>query len=214
MLGRRLGAGLFAAAACAVAFALACPPAALAQTGKREPQAQRAGQPDRHPRPNKPRVHDLEFLFGALKAAPDADAAKVVENRILAIWVVSGSDTADLLMSRVKAAVDAKELDLAITLLDAIVELKPDYVEAWNRRATVRFMQKDLVGSLADIRQVLAREPRHFGALAGMGMILQDVGEEKWALEAFRRALAVHPHLPRIGELVKSLSEKVEGRDI
>jgi Tfp pilus assembly protein PilF len=75
-------------------------------------------------------------------------------------------------------------------------------------------MQKDLAGSLADIRQVLAREPRHFGALAGLGMILQDVGEEKWALLAFRRALELHPHLPRIGELMKGLAEKVEGRGI
>jgi tetratricopeptide (TPR) repeat protein len=211
----RLGAGIHAAALLALVLTGSDSAWAQAPAKPREPQAQsqRPAQ-DRHPRPNKPRTQDLEFLFGALKAAPSAESAKAVENRILAQWVVSGSDTADLLMTRVKSAIDAKELDLAAAILDSVVDLRPDYVEAWNRRATVRFMQKDLAGSLADIRQVLAREPRHFGALAGLGMILQDVGEEKWALLAFRRALELHPHLPRIGELMKGLAEKVEGRGI
>jgi tetratricopeptide (TPR) repeat protein len=117
-------------------------------------------------------------------------------------------------MSRVKTAMDAQDLDLAIKLLDAILELRPSYAEAWNRRATVYFLKKDYAQSLTDIRQVLAREPRHFGAIAGLGMIMQEFGEEKRALEAFRRALEVHPHLQKIPELVKGLTEKVDGRDI
>jgi tetratricopeptide (TPR) repeat protein len=182
---------------------------ASAQSGKP------AEAPAKHPRPTSPdRSRNLEFLFGALKAAPDADSAKLVENRIMALWLVSGSDTADLLMGRVKTAVDEKDLELAIQLLDSIVEIKPDYVEAWNRRATIYFMKKEYGEALADIRQVLAREPRHFGALAGLGMILQEMGDEKRALEIFRRALDVHPHLQRIPDLVKSLTEKVDGRDI
>src|SRR5260221_10614529 len=69
------------------------------------------------------RTRNLDFLFGALKAAPDADSAKQVEARIWALWMASGSDTANLLMSRVKTATDANELDLAIQLLDSIVKL-------------------------------------------------------------------------------------------
>ena len=88
-------------------------------------------------------MRDLDFLFEALKVAPDADSAKQVENRIWALWLASGSDTANLLMTRVKTAIDAKDLDLAIKLLDSIVEIKPDYVEAWNRRATIHYMRKD-----------------------------------------------------------------------
>ena len=61
---------------------------------------------------------------------------------------------------------------------------------------------------------MLAREPRHFGALSGLGIILQELGDDKGALEAFRRAVAVHPHLERIPDLVKKLTEKVEGREI
>ena len=93
--------------------------------------------------PRGDRIKNLDFLFEALKAAPDADTAKLVESRIWALWLASGSDTADLLMSRVKTAIDAKDNKLAIQLLDAVVELKPDYVEAWNRRATIHFANKD-----------------------------------------------------------------------
>jgi tetratricopeptide (TPR) repeat protein len=173
-----------------------------------------AEQPAKPARIPKDRRNNLDFLFGALKAAPDADSAKAIEDRIWAVWLVSKSDTANLLMLRAKAAMEAEDLDLAIQLLDALIKIKPDYAEAWNRRATVYFMKKDYGRALADIRQVLAREPRHFGAMSGLGMILQEIGDDKHALEIFRRALAVHPYLPKIPELVKTLSEKVEGRDI
>jgi tetratricopeptide (TPR) repeat protein len=189
-------------------------PAQEATPPQTEP-AQPLEPPAKLPRPQRgDRTQNLDFLFGALKASPDAETAKAIEERIWSLWYVSGSDTADLLMTRVKTAVDGKDLDLAIELLDSIVELKPDYVEAWNRRATIYFMKKEYGRSLDDIRQVLAREPRHFGALSGLGMIMQEFGEEKRALEVFRRALAVHPYLERLPDLVKSLTEKVEGRDI
>ena len=160
------------------------------------------------------RTHNLDFLFGALKLAPDDTTAKAIEERIWALWVVSRSDTANLLMTRVKTAVEAQDTDLAIQLLNAIVKIKPDYVEAWNRRATLYYMKKDYGHSIADIREVLKREPRHFGALSGLGLIMQDIGDDKQALEVYRRALAVHPRLQRIPEVVKTLQEKVEGRDI
>ena len=166
-----------------------------------------------------PKVHgdrsqNLDRLFEALKIAPDDESAKYIENRIWAVWMASASDTADLLMNRVKTASEAKDFDLAIKLLDAIIDLKPDYVEAWNRRATIFYMKKEFGRAIADIHEVLAREPRHFGALSGLGIILQEVGDEKEALEAFRRALTIHPHLERIPDLVKRLSTKIDGRDL
>ncbi|NEV80223.1 tetratricopeptide repeat protein, partial [Rhodopseudomonas sp. BR0C11] len=118
------------------------------------------------------------------------------------------------LMARSKVAMDAKQFDVALKLLDAVVKLRPDYVEGWNRRATIYYLQNDYMHSLEDIEQVLAREPRHFGALAGLGMIMQELGDDKRALDAFRRALALNPHLDKVPDLVKTLSEKVEGRDI
>src|SRR5581483_8042192 len=102
--------------------------------------------------------------------APDDATAKAIEERIWALWFVSPSDTANLLMTRVRTAVEAKDTDLALKLLDAIIEVKPDFVEAWNRRASIYFLKKDFGKSLADIRQVLKLEPRHFGALSGLGI--------------------------------------------
>jgi tetratricopeptide (TPR) repeat protein len=167
------------------------------------------------PRPQQgDRSRNLDFLFGALKAAPDPDSAKQVESRIWALWTASGSDTANLLMTRTKAAIDGKDLELALQLLDAVIKIRPDYVEAWNRRATIRYMRKEYGDALLDIRQVLTREPRHFGALSGLGMILQEFGDDKNALVVFRRVLEINPHMPKIPDLVKSLTEKVEGRAI
>jgi len=156
----------------------------------------------------------LDTLFEALKIAPDEDMAKAIEERIWAVWVVSGSDTCNLLMGRVKAASDDKNYDLALKLLGAVIAINPKYVEAWNQRATIYYLKDDYGHALADIREVLALEPRHFAAWSGLGLILQDIGDDKHALVAYRRALAIEPHLEHIPAVVKTLTEKVEGRDI
>ena len=75
-------------------------------------------------------------------------------------------------------------------------------------------MQKNYGASLQDLIQVLKLEPRHFGALSGLGLILQEIGDERHALEAYRRAVEVYPRLENIPDQVKKLQEKVEGRDI
>jgi tetratricopeptide (TPR) repeat protein len=127
---------------------------------------------------------------------------------------VSRSDTTNLLMVRARTAIEQKDTGLAIKLLTAVIKIKPDYVEAWNRRATLHYMRKEYGQAMEDIRQVLVREPRHFGAISGLGMILNEFGDEKHALDAFRRALEINPHLSKIDEMVKTLTEKVEGRAI
>ncbi len=160
------------------------------------------------------RTHNLDFLFEALKIAPTEESAKAIADRIWGIWLASGGDTANLLISRVRTAMGAKELDLAVQLLDSVIAFRPDYVEGWNQRATVYYMKKDYTRALADIAQVLSREPRHFGAVFGLGVIMQEFGDDKRALEVYRRALEIDPHMKRVPELVRALSEKVEGRDI
>lgn len=204
----------------AAALGLVAPVGAFAQSVKPpNPPHGKAIEPMQPPkdlpRPQRgDRTRNLDFLFGALKAAPDDDSAKLVENRIWALWLSSGSDTANILMGRAKSAIDSNDLDLGLQLLDALIRLKPDYVEAWNRRATLHYMRKEYGESMEDIRQVLIREPRHFGAMSGLGMILNEFGDEKHALEVFRRALEINPHMSKIDEMIKSLTEKVEGRDI
>lgn len=205
-------AALVALTAVAASPALAQAPAPeLAPPGasKKLPEA-----PAKLPKVSGDKTKNLDFLFGALKAAPDEASAKAVEARIWAVWMATPSDTAALLMTRAKAAMDGKNTEVALKLLDAVVKLRPDYVEGWNRRATIYYLQNDYSRSMEDIRQVLIREPRHFGALAGLGMILQETGDDRHALEAFRKALAINPHLERVPDLVKTLTEKVEGRDI
>jgi len=201
------------------AVMMAAPTAVFAENDPRvipPPKAQKKlpEAPSKLPKVGADRTRGLDFLFGALKAAPDEASAKHVEARIWAVWMQTPSDTAALLMLRAKAAIDAQKTDVALKLLDAVVKLRPDYIEGWNRRATIYYLKNDYAHSLEDIQQVLIREPRHFGALAGLGMIMQDIGDERRALEAFRKALAVNPHLERVPELVKTLTEKVEGRDI
>lgn len=164
--------------------------------------------------PHENHSRRLDSLFAALKAAPDDEIAKAIEARIWATWMASPSDTAMLLMTRVRKAIEDKDLPIAIKLLNAIIKIRPDYVEAWNERATIYFGEKKFGRAIADLRQVLLREPRHFGALSGLGMILQEIGDDKEALEAYRRALAVYPRLDHVPDIVKKLSEKVEGRDI
>src|SRR5450631_4245071 len=184
----------------------AAPVSAFAQepgAPPQKPQKKLPEAPSKLPKVGADRTRGLDFLFGALKAAPDEASAKHVEARIWALW-----------MLRARAAMDAQQIDVALKLLDAVVKLRPDYGEGWNRRATLYYMKNDYTHSLEDIEQVLVREPRHFGALAGLGMIMQDIGDDKRALDAFRKALAVNPHLEKVPELVKTLTEKVEGRDI
>ena len=87
--------------------------------------------PSSLPRPQRgDKAQNLDRLFEALKVAPNDESAKFVENRIWAIWMASTSDTANLLLGRVKTAVEAQDFDLAIKLLNAIIDIKPDFTEA------------------------------------------------------------------------------------
>ena len=207
------------AAFLAVAMLAALPTVTFAQTDPRvvppkDSKKKLPEAPSKLPKVGADRTKGLDFLFGALKAAPDEASARHVEARIWAMWMQTPSDTAALLMSRAKTAMDAQKTDVALKLLDSVIKLRPDYTEAWNRRATLYYLKNDYVHSMQDIQPVLIREPRHFGALVGLGMIMQEVGDDKRALEAFRKALAVNPHLEKVPDMVKSLTEKVEGRDI
>jgi hypothetical protein len=160
------------------------------------------------------RAKVLDELFKRLAATTDPDEGKGIAGAIERVWLRSGSDTADLLMQRAAAAVQAKDLPLALELLDRVVAIEPDWVEAWNKRATARFMTNDVNGAMADIDRVLKLEPRHFGALAGMGFILEREGLDKRALEVFRHVLTIYPGQPDIKKLVDRLAPEVEGRDI
>src|SRR4051812_17267202 len=187
--------------------------AALAPALSAEPKpGSRAARPPEADNARRPAT--LDDLFTRLAGAKDETEPNGAANLIERRWSRSGSDTADLLLSRAGDAIKANDHALAIELLDRVVTLKPDWAEGWNKRATAFFMMDDPVSSMADIRQVLAREPRHFGAWAGLGHIYMASGDKKHALEAYRKALAIHPHLAKLKEIVERLAPEIDGRDI
>ena len=158
------------------------------------------------------RAARIERLFERLAQADSAEAANRFSASIEALWLRSGSDTADLLTGRALEALKRKQSDEALTLLDAVVEIEPGHAEAWNKRATLLFLKGDYARSMRDIRETLAREPRHWGAWGGLARILEDSGDERRALDAYRRALAIHPHLPGIKDKIRKLAIEVQGR--
>jgi tetratricopeptide (TPR) repeat protein len=166
------------------------------------------------PEPAVLRQRALDELFRHLGAAADPEEAKGFADAIQHVWLQSQSDTANLIMQRAMLASRMKNYPLALTLLDKLVALEPNWAEAWNQRATVRFLSEDFDGSMADIDKVLKLEPRHFGALTGMAVILQREGLNKRALEVFNKTLEIYPAQPDLKDTVDKLSLDVNGRDI
>ncbi|MGE0212544.1 MAG: tetratricopeptide repeat protein [Parvibaculaceae bacterium] len=197
---KRYGLPLLAAA---LLFAGAVGPAA--SQGVSEEQA---AAPQQQPAPDAAEL--LDRLFGQLHATDNDRSAKTIEQAIWRIWSHSGSPTCDALVGQADKAIEARELDIAIRMLDTAVELKPDFAEALNRRATAYFLNRQFDRSLADIDKVLALEPRHFGALSGLGAIRREQGDKREALKAYRRALAVNPFLASAKAAVKELQGEVE----
>lgn len=160
------------------------------------------------------RARRLDELFSRLREADGPRQARVLEMQIALTLAQSGSDTADLLMSRATLAAQQQQQDLALSLLDSVIDLYPDYIEAWSRRATLYFARRELGRAVSDIEQVLRLEPRHFSAMVGLGMIFQQLGEDRQALTAFKRALEVNPHVERIPEIIRRLTPKVDGLEL
>ncbi|WP_350335216.1 tetratricopeptide repeat protein [Coralliovum pocilloporae] len=183
---------------------------AIAQT-QAQPQAQ--SQSAREAETAK-QQDALDELFGQLKTADTPNQFREIEEAILQTWLMSGSDTVDLLMARAINAMQDQNYPIALDLLDAVIALKPDYAEGWNKRATVYFLVQDPQRSIADIQKVLALEPRHFGALSGLGLIMRELGDNERALYAFRQALDVHPGLRAAQDAVADLEKVVEGEDL
>jgi tetratricopeptide (TPR) repeat protein len=152
----------------------------------------------------------LDRLFGRLRAAANQAEADVIEKSIWQLWMRSDSPTAELLLQQAMKAMNAKRYDKALDILDAVIDSTPKFSEALNKRATVYYLVGRLDQSLADIDRVLEQEPRHFGALAGLGMIRRDRGDDRGALEAFRQALAINPFLPRVRESAEDLEKQLE----
>ena len=136
---------------------------------------------------------------------------QMVEEEIWTEWSKSGSPSADFLLQRGRKALEAGDLAAAIDHLTAVLDHVPDFAEGYNLRASAYF-QSGLFGpSMADIQQVLIRNPNHFGALAGLGTIMSELERNEAALRAFRMAAAIHPHDPDLKTWIERLEAKVSG---
>ena len=156
----------------------------------------------------------LDELFDKLKHESNAREAERLARQVWDQWCVYGSATIDLMMGWARDAMDEKRYDVALDFLDQVVTMAPGYAEGWNRRATVHFMREDYAKSMADIERVLEIEPRHFGALAGMGAILKTIGKDALALRAFENVLDVYPMNRAAQEEVGTLSDELAGEAI
>ena len=156
---------------------------------------------------------ELEALYVQLEQAPDAAAAGPVEQEIYARWADSGSPTVNILLERAAAADNAGDAELANRLLDQASDLAPNYAEPWNRRATMAYRAEDYAGAVSALQETLKREPRQFAALAVLGLIYEELGQQRAALEAFRAALVIHPNYDLAIQGVRRLEPRVDGRD-
>lgn len=155
----------------------------------------------------------LDGLFDRLKTAGEAEASRI-ETEIWIEWSKSGSPAMDLLLQRGKDAMNLGDTAQAIEHFTALIDQTPDFAEAWNARATAYYMAGEFGPSVADIAKVLTLNPRHFGALSGLAMILEETGKPERALEVYKAALALHPHLQGASEAIERLETEAEGQEL
>ncbi|MHB1110909.1 MAG: tetratricopeptide repeat protein [Devosia sp.] len=137
----------------------------------------------------------LDALFAELRLAPDAQAARAIDQRIWIYWTTPSDPELAGRMGEALAARRLGDIPGAIVLLTRLIEDYPTYAEAWNQRATMFYLINDFEASLADIEKVLEYEPRHFGALSGRALIYLQQGKRALALKDMAAALELHPFL-------------------
>jgi tetratricopeptide (TPR) repeat protein len=194
------------------------PPAAPEATPDAQaPQAKPDGpapQAKKDEPPEKTPAEERAELYTRLAASKDADETSGIIARLLHNYSESGSDTADLLLRRARQAIGVENYSDALKILDATIALQPDWAEGWNARATTRYLDDDYKGSMADIAQTLKREPRHLGALMGMGMILEAREKREEALKVYERVLTIAPHWRNAQEAADKLRAALAGSEL
>lgn len=166
------------------------------------------------PKPSVPTdARRLDDLLAQL-AEPGREDWQQIETKIVRIWSKSGSDSMDLLLRRGNEAMQAEDYPAAIEHLSALVEQAPDFAEGWNARATAYYLMGEYSLSMADIEHVLALNPKHFGALAGLAAMLEDLGEPGLALKALLAAQKLNPNRPNINEAVTRLQRQTGTADL
>lgn len=161
---------------------------------------------------DSPKPATLDELYARLAHAQDEAEAQGLALRIERILGRSSSDVANLLMSRAGTALERDQALLAEDLIDRILDLEPDWAEAWMRRAALRMRRDDVSGAVEDFAQALKREPRHLDALNGLGFLLLRLERRDEALRVLERALALDPFLEPARKVVAKLAAERAGQ--
>lgn len=156
---------------------------------------------------------ELDALFEGLRGA-DPIAASQIEARIYDLWSQSGSPSMDLLLERGREALTEGDAKLAVEHFTALIDHAPNFAEGYNMRATAFFQMGRYGLALEDIRRALELNPRHFGALSGLALILEEIGRPEDALIAWREVETLHPSREGLADAMKRLERQVEGETL
>ena len=153
---------------------------------------------------------ETQKLLDELAAASSGEMAKTIIINIQQAWINSHEDSSEKrLMSQALSAMDDGNLVKAERELTKLIKKNPDFVEAWNKRATVRFFNGDFSGSETDVFEVLSREPRHFGAISGLAMINVHMGALREAVKAYEMLLNIHPNAEDAKKFLPKLKKQI-----
>jgi len=156
----------------------------------------------------------LDRLFLQLAKATTPPEAQGVEKEIQSLWLLSGSDTVDVLMARAQQSIDAQDAATAKRLLDSVTEMRPGYAEVWYQRGALLVAMDSAQEGLPDLLRAVDLEPRHYQALVLAGKIAEDSGDKRTALDRYRKAVAINPQLESTKRKIAALAAELEGKDI
>ncbi|WP_020593792.1 tetratricopeptide repeat protein [Kiloniella laminariae] len=156
----------------------------------------------------------LPLLFEKLGVALPGVESFLIEGKIWSIWLETEDKVIADLMAGAEKSTGKGAYDEALQNYTSIIERNPNYAEAWNKRALIHYLMGNLERSLSDIDRTLLLEPRHFGALAGQGLIY--IAQEKWRLaqKSLEKALDVHPTMPGPKENLRYVKTQIQGKEI
>ncbi len=152
----------------------------------------------------------LNKLFAELKTVQTMSDVASIEAQIWHLWSLSNDDAIDRILAGGTAAMNHRQFDAALTSFNTVIEMRPDFAEGWNKRATLYYLIGEFERSITDVERTLALEPRHFGALSGLGLINMALERPGKAMAAFEAALAVHPHMPHAKSMIERLRPILE----
>jgi tetratricopeptide (TPR) repeat protein len=152
---------------------------------------------------------ELAGLFDDLVNAEGASDAMQIESKIWQHWLKAPNDISEALMSQIVYAMQGGQLTLAIKLCDQLIDSEPEFSEAWNKRATLHYLVGDLDSSVDDIRQTVKLEPRHFGAISGLGLIFLKRGQLQNALDAFEQVLKINPNSVNTQRSIEQVTDQL-----